>query len=55
MDAFVWDQNFITGLQDVDAQHHMLVDLFNELSQTFYSTDKDREAVLADTFARLVA
>lgn len=29
MEAFVWDQNFITGLEDVDDQHHALVDLFN--------------------------
>jgi hemerythrin-like metal-binding protein len=28
---------------------------FNELSQTFYSTDRRREEVLTDTFARLVA
>lgn len=55
MDAFVWDQNFITGVEDVDAQHHVLVDLFNELSATFSSTDLNRDTVLADTFARLVA
>ncbi len=29
---FVWDSNFITGIESVDAQHHSLVDLFNELS-----------------------
>ena len=55
MDAFVWDQNFITGVEDVDDQHQVLVDLFNELSQTFCRTDRDRDAVLADTFARLLA
>ena len=26
MDAFVWDQNFITGVEDVDVQHHALVE-----------------------------
>ena len=55
MEAFVWDHNFITGVEDVDAQHRVLVDLFNELSRTFYSTDLNRETVLAETFARLVA
>ena len=55
MDAFVWDQNFVTGVEDIDDQHHALVDLFNELSQTFCSTDRNREEVLAGTFARLVA
>ena len=29
---FVWDSNFITGIESVDAQHHSLVDLFNNLS-----------------------
>lgn len=56
MEAFVWNQNFITGLEDVDNQHHALVDLFNELSETFQSTDlHHRETLLNDTFARLVA
>jgi len=56
MDSFVWDQSFITGVEDVDVQHHALVDLFNELSDTFQSTDLgDREALLNDTFTRLVA
>lgn len=56
MDAFVWDQNFITGVEDVDVQHHALVDLFNELSNTFQSTNlDDREVLLNDTFSRLVA
>lgn len=56
MEAFVWDQNFITGIEDVDDQHHALVDLFNELSDTFQSTGlDDREALLNDVFTRLVA
>ena len=56
MEAFVWDQNFITDLEDVDDQHHALVDLFNQLSETFQSTDLlNRETLLNDTFARLVA
>ena len=29
---FVWDSNFITGIESVDAQHHSLVDMFNALS-----------------------
>lgn len=33
MDAFVWDQNIVTGVEDIDNQHHALVDLFN-LSRT---------------------
>jgi len=29
---FVWDSNFITGIESVDDQHHSLVNLFNNLS-----------------------
>ena len=46
MDAFEWDQNFVTGVEDIDDQHHALVDLFNELSQTFCSTERNREEIL---------
>jgi len=31
MEAFVWDERFTTGLKLVDAQHHHLVDLINQL------------------------
>lgn len=55
MDTFVWDQNFVTGLPDVDKQHHALVDLFNELSSSLFLTDDSREAVMSEIFDRLVA
>lgn len=29
---FVWDSNFITGIETIDAQHRSLVELFNNLS-----------------------
>lgn len=32
MQAFVWDQNFVTGLAQVDEQHQELVNLFNALN-----------------------
>ncbi|WP_313603351.1 sensor domain-containing diguanylate cyclase [Comamonas jiangduensis] len=53
--AFVWDQHFVTDLDSVDEQHHALVDLFNELSRGLFSKRSDREVVLADTYARLLA
>lgn len=31
MTAFQWNESFVTGLGDVDAQHHHLVDLINRL------------------------
>ena len=59
MDAFVWDQNFITGVEAVDAQHHVLVDLFNELGRALYRSQGPapavREPVLRDIFQRLLA
>jgi diguanylate cyclase (GGDEF)-like protein/hemerythrin-like metal-binding protein len=30
MDTFTWNENFETGLEDVDSQHHRLVDLIND-------------------------
>lgn len=30
-DSFQWDEHFITGLDDVDHQHHNLVDMINRL------------------------
>ncbi|MDO9480265.1 MAG: diguanylate cyclase [Hydrogenophaga sp.] len=56
MDAFVWDQNFVTGLPEVDEQHHKLVDLFNEFNNSLFSTrtDQEQDAVLSDTFARIL-
>ncbi len=30
MESFLWDKNFITGLPEVDKQHHHLVDLVNQ-------------------------
>lgn len=55
MKAFVWDPSFITGLPAVDEQHHGLVDLFNELSDSLLLTDESREPVLRSTFESLVA
>lgn len=53
--TFVWDEHFVTGLASVDEQHHELVDLFNELNLGLFSKSDDRETVLADTYARLLA
>lgn len=32
MNAFLWDTNFLTGLDQVDQQHHALVELINRFS-----------------------
>ena len=58
VDAFVWDQNFVTGQPDIDVQHQGLVALFNELSRALFAADadpqSDHEPVLRDIFKRLV-
>lgn len=58
MDAFVWDQHFVTGLADVDEQHRGLVVLFNELSQALFThhgcAQAETERLLGETFERLV-
>ncbi len=35
-DVFVWDTTLLTGLDEVDAQHHHLVDLFNTLNRAMF-------------------
>ncbi len=53
--AFVWDENFVTGLNDVDQQHHILVDLFNELNRAIFDHSSERDGLLADVYGRLLA
>lgn len=55
MDTFVWDRNFITGLPDVDRQHHELVDLFNELNRSLFHGHDTGAAELEAIFQRLLA
>ena len=31
MEAFVWDERFVTGIPSVDAQHRHLVDIVNRV------------------------
>ncbi len=55
MDAFVLDHNFVTGLVDVDQQHHSLVSLLNQLSDSFLHEAGASDVVVEDILARLVA
>ena len=54
METFVWDQNFITGLADVDEQHHLLVDLFNELHAQLFRGQATDLVDLEAVFQRLL-
>lgn len=54
METFAWDKNFLTGIESVDSQHHELVDLFNELNESLFSTDRNREEIVSQAFKRVV-
>ena len=43
LETFVWGDDFITGVESVDQQHHGLVALFNELSEALM-TGQDLDA-----------
>lgn len=49
-DSFQWDEHFITGLEDVDHQHHNLVDMINRLGHLL----AENELVFADVESLLV-
>jgi diguanylate cyclase (GGDEF)-like protein/hemerythrin-like metal-binding protein len=55
METFVWGPDFTTGIDSVDHQHHGLVDLFNELSDTLASGHEIDEAQAYLVFQKLVA
>ncbi|WOJ92251.1 bacteriohemerythrin [Congregibacter variabilis] len=41
MESFHWDAAFVTGLNEVDEQHHKLVDLINELGDAISADSAD--------------
>ncbi|MDD5249820.1 MAG: ATP-binding protein [Rhodocyclaceae bacterium] len=48
MEAFVWDQRFVTGLEKVDAQHRHLVDIVNlvgDILMARHSSEDDLQAI----------
>lgn len=55
MDTFIWGPDFTTGIDSVDQQHHGLVDLFNELSDTLASGHEIDEAQAYLVFQKLLA
>ena len=54
MDTFVWDQFFTTGLPEVDAQHHALIDAFNDLSEALQRSNTGDDAGLTEAYERMV-
>jgi hemerythrin len=54
MPTFVWGKDFYTGIGAVDEQHHVLVDLFNGLSESLTERDQSGEAAIQFAFAQLM-
>lgn len=58
VNAFVWDQHFVTGLSEMDEQHQGLMVLFNELICALFAADADPQIghaqQLDDVFKRLL-
>ena len=53
MEAFLWNSCFITGLADVDEQHHRLVDLINRFGVLIMRQDGASITELEVVFAEL--
>lgn len=53
MDAFRWDPCFVTGLTDVDDQHHRLVDLINRFGEMVMREQGASAAELEAVFTEL--
>ncbi len=54
MQTFVWGEEFYTGIDEIDEQHHGLVDLFNRLSESLIENEGSDEATVELVFAQLV-
>lgn len=52
MDAFHWDENYVTGLPDVDRQHRYLVELINQFG-ILLSENRESYADIEKLFAEL--
>ncbi len=51
MESFHWDKHFLTGLSDVDQQHHHLVDIINQFGDLLSSNElefSDVESIFSE-------
>jgi len=53
MEAFVWDDRFVTGIDIVDRQHRHLVDVVNQVGDMLLGTSTVSEASLQALFKQL--
>lgn len=55
MKSFHWDKHFETGLETVDQQHHVLVDLINRFGELLTQADSVPFEEIEAVFVKLVA
>jgi len=53
METFIWDQRFVTGIEIVDAQHHRLVNIINQLGEVMLAGDNLSEGRMQIVFKQL--
>ena len=53
MEAFVWDQRFVTGIDSVDQQHRHLFDIVNRVGDMLLNTAETDEAGIQAVFKEL--
>jgi len=53
MQAFVWDQRFVTGIDIVDHQHRHLVDIVNQVGDMLLGAGQVSDAALQSLFKQL--
>ncbi len=53
MEAFVWDERFVTGIEIIDHQHHHLVDVVNEVGDMLLGATQVTESTLQSLFKEL--
>lgn len=53
MEAFHWNPCFVTGLDEVDAQHHALVDVINRFGELLSKDDGASAAEIESVFSEL--
>ncbi|MBI4997482.1 MAG: bacteriohemerythrin [Rhodocyclales bacterium] len=53
MDAFAWDERFVTGIDVVDRQHRHLVDIVNQVGDMLLGGSQVSEATLQGLFKQL--
>ncbi len=55
MSTFIWDQRFMTGIEEVDRQHQKLVDITNQLGDSLLAGTMISEEALQAVFQELAA